>query len=174
MKKILAICMALVMIASLCTSTVFAADGLGDSSADVYIKVNGTGVTINKYSVDIEFGSMHFVYGASAIWDTELHDYVVSSGAGWAPESEGADKIKIVNHSDLPIAYSTAFEEISEKYGKITLATDPAAGQIEKCPIQAVSAPSRTLTVALSGDPKTFTDGFVELAKVIVTISPVS
>ena len=173
MKKILAIIVAIAMISSLCASVV-SADGLGDSSADVYIKVDEGGGTIHKYSVDIEFGNMHFVYGASAVWDSELHDYRVSSGADWLPEADGGDLIKIVNHSDLPITYSTAFEEISNKYGQITLAATPASGEIAKCPVQAVSAPSETLTVSLSGTPNDFTDGFVELAKVVVTIEPLA
>lgn len=172
MKKFLAILVAVAMLASLCVSVTAADNGLGDSSADVYIKVDDS-VTIHKYSVDIEFGNMHFVYGANAVWDSELHDYVISStDASWAPESDGGDMIKIVNHSDLPISYTTAFENVSETYGKITLDATPRAGTVEKCPVQAAVAPSVNLKVALTGEPATFTDGFVELAKVIVTIEP--
>ena len=171
MKKILAIFVAVALIATLC-ATVVSADGLGDSSADIYIKVDDEGATIHKYSVDIEFGDMHFIYGASAVWDSEKHDYYVSEDAAWAPQAEGSDKIRIINHSDLPIQYSTGFENISEKYGVIALAANPASGEIERCPIQAVSAPVQTLTVSLTGTPEIFTEDFVSLAKVIVTIEP--
>lgn len=173
MKKILAIFVAVCMIASLC-ATVVSADGLGDSSADIYIKVNEDGSTLHKYSVDIEFGNMHFVYGASAIWDSETHDYYVSEDATWMPESDGSDVIKIVNHSDLPIQYSTGFEDISEKYGAIAVTAEPSDGTIEKCPVQAASAPMQLLTVSLAGTPDIFTGDFVPFAKVIVTIEPVA
>lgn len=173
MKKILAIFVAVALIATLC-ATVVSADGLGDSSADIYIKVDDEGSTIHKYSVDIEFGDMHFVYGASAIWDSETHDYYVSEDAAWAPQAEGSDKIRIINHSDLPIQYSTGFEDISDKYGAIALAAEPASGEIERCPIGAANAPTQTLAVALTGTPEIFTDDFVSLAKVIVTIEPVT
>ena len=173
MKKIFAVLLAFLMIVSLCTSVV-SANGLGDSSADVYIKVDDEGSTIHKYSVDIEFGDMHFVYGASAVWDSETHDYYVSDDAVWAPEAQNSDKIRIFNHSDLPIKYSTAFDEISEQYGAIALAASPESGELERCPVQATSAPMQTLTVTLSGTPETFTNGFVSLAKVIVTIEPIT
>ena len=174
MKRLLAIFVAVALIASLCATVVSATDGLGDSSADIYIKVDDDGSTVHKYSVDIEFGNMHFVYGASAIWDSEIHDYYVSEDAVWAPESDGGDQIRIVNHSDLPIQYSTGFENVSEKYGAITVAATPTTGVIEKCPVQAASAPTELLTVALAGTPEIFTGDFVPFAKVIVTIEPVA
>ena len=106
MKKILAVILTVAMLFMLCMTTVIADSGMGDSSADVFIKVDED-VVIHQYSVDVEFGDMHFIYGASATWDSELHDYIFSDEAAWMPESQNSDRILLRNHSDSPVTYET-------------------------------------------------------------------
>ena len=173
MKKILAVILTVAMLSMLCMTTVIADSGMGNSCADVFIKVDED-VVIHQYSVDVEFGDMHFIYGASATWDSELHDYIFSDEAAWMPESQNSDRILLRNHSDSPVTYETNFDAISDKYGDITLAATPANGQIDKCPIKATEAPEQALQITLSGSPEIFTEDFVSLAKVIVTIAKVT
>ena len=173
MKKILAVILTVAMLSMLCMATVVADSGIGDSSADVFIKVDEN-VVIHQYSVDVEFGDMHFIYGASATWDSELHDYIFSENAVWMPESQNSDRILLRNHSDSPVTYTTSFDAISDKYGDIALTASPASGQIDKCPIKATDAPEQSLIISLDGAPETFTEDFVSLAKVTVTIAKVN
>lgn len=173
MKKVLAVFLTIAMLSMLCMSNVFADSGMGDSSADVFIKIDEN-VVIHQYSVDVEFGDMHFVYGSTATWDSELHDYIFSEDPVWTPQNQHSDRILIRNHSDSPVTYDTNFDAISDKYGDITLAATPANGQIDKCPIKATNAPEQALQITLAGSPETFTDDFVSLAKVIVTIAKVT
>ena len=174
MKKLLAVFLTIAMLSMLCMTSVFAAgSGMGDSSTDVFIKIDDD-IVIHQYSVDVEFGDMKFIYGATAIWDSELHDYVFSEDPVWMPESQNGDRILLRNHSDSPVTYTTSFDAISDKYGTIALEATPASGQIEKCPIKATDAPEQILTISLDGAPATFTEEFVSLAKVIVTIAKVN
>jgi hypothetical protein len=175
MKKIFAICLTVCML-SLCFSvSALAVEPGGSSSADIYILFEGE--MIPKYSVDIDFGDMTFVYTANAEWNSELHDYTITptEDSVWTPEREDGNRIVIVNHSDLPVAYRTTFENISDRFGELSLDAIGGDGQLAACPRHAAfaEAPSGSVTVSLDGIPKNLTGEKVILARVTVTISAV-
>ena len=168
MKKIVSVFLIIALAVSLFAYSVGAVDVGGSSSTDVYIKLDG--MVTNKYSIDITFGDMVFVYGANSVWDTELHDYVVSPEAEWNPETTGGNLVTITNHSDLPISYATSFEDVSRNYGNLTLSASAPTGVIEKCPVKAAVIPSVDFRVSLEGLPTSLTNEKVALAKIVVTI----
>ncbi len=173
MKKILATFLTVLMLVSCFSLSVFAIQPGGSSGADVYIKLDGD--VTDRYSIDVTFGDMTFVYRANAVWDPVKHDYVVveSEDTEWLAESLGGDKIEITNHSSLPISYETTFEKISFSYGELTLSALNGKGRIDRCPLKVAysEAPSETVTVSLDGVPENLTADKVTLARVVVTVS---
>ena len=76
MRKILAICLVAILILSTSALSVSAIQPGGSSGADVYIKYDET--EMSRYSIDIVFGDMTFVYDVYSVWDTEKHEYVIT------------------------------------------------------------------------------------------------
>lgn len=190
MKKILSIFMAVLMLAGLCTVTAFADFTIGgdkglaendlvspnNQTSSVDVKINLDGTVVHKYAIDVVFGDLLFSYGATSTWNPENHTYDVdSTNSKWACVS-GADEITIRNHSDLPVTYKAANSALNTLYGKLELtiknAEGTATGEIEACPVGATTAPSDTLTVAVSGTPSGLTKEAVTLSTITVTITP--
>lgn len=170
MKKFLIIALTLAMLCSLFTVNAFAAPiGAGDSvNADVEIQLGGT---INhKYSVDIEFTGMTFVYGNGATWNpvTKVYDY--ATDASW---TEGS--ITVTNSSDMPIKYTATKTTEATTYGEVTLNMANATNTIVKCEINGTPA-SATINVTLSGKPSLLSpsSGTVKLSNITVLIEAVS
>ena len=175
MRKILAICLVAILILSASALSVSAIQPGGSSGANVYIKYDET--EMSRYSIDIVFGDMTFVYDVYSVWDTEKHEYVITENgeSTWLPEKEGGDKIKIYNHSDLPIAYETTFENVSSAYGALVLTAIDGQGSLARCPLKATyeEVPSGVVTISLSGTPVGLSEEKVTLARVVVTIHAV-
>lgn len=62
------------------------------------------------YSIDIEYGSMQFVF-AKSVWDVNELDYVATDDSFWLGNDGSTNQIKIVNRSDADIEYSISVEK---------------------------------------------------------------
>lgn len=161
-KKIFAFFIAAAMISGM-TSTAFATsvDGSNPSStSDVKATYVQGSASDTIYSVDVVWGNMEFTYTApeEGTWNPNTHTY---DGAGtngvWSYE-DGANIIKMVNHSNTAasakVTYNTGadYQEISGTFEKSTLSTLTAVGTEYK------SAPSDSTTLSLSGALKESTE----------------
>lgn len=188
MKKIIPVILAVLLVIGMCTVSVSAftiggTDGIpagsastpiGSSQAEVNISASGT--TVNVYAVDINFGDMTFTYGTTTKWNPTTHKYEVVDGGTAEWSATGTPNIVIENHSDLSIDYAiAASNENQTTYGaKVQFGgQDTASGTIEKCPVEPVAVPSKTVTVSVvtEGTVQNITTTAVKLATITVTIT---
>lgn len=176
MKKFLTITLAIAMILTMGSISAFAAttnidEAPGSDSADVKAsyQAGSTGGTV--YSVDIEWGSLEFIYtdAAAGTWNPGTHTYDGAiTAAGWNCAS-GADEITITNHSnaaikaELTYASDAAHTTVTGAFDQSTLNLDTADG------IAVGSAPNATAKLTLSGTMAE-TAGTVTVGTVTVTI----
>lgn len=112
MKKIFALILAVIMIATM-SVTAFAAETVTTDGDEVEITVNGTynagGTAATTISVVVSWDSMEFTYtGASeGTWDPATHSYTGSIAAGWSTETA---TITVTNHSNSAITATCSFE----------------------------------------------------------------
>lgn len=123
------------------------------------------------YSVDVVWGNMKFTYTApgEGTWNPGTHSY---DGAGkegaWGCE-EGANVIKMINHSNAAVSASLtyykgdAYQEISGAFEKNTLSAPTAVGT------EYESAPSDSTTLGLNGALKESAEQ-VTVGTVILTL----
>lgn len=136
MKKIISVCLAVALAASMLCMNIFAAgttspdrivgkkpitnsvtDGVesfdpAHSSTDISIEFNGD--VSHRYAVDIVFENTTADFGSKFVWDVNKHQYVPSD-----PETGTADNatiqitptLTITNHSDNVVYYSTSVEK---------------------------------------------------------------
>ena len=57
------------------------------------------------YSIDIEYGSMQFVF-AKSVWDVNKLDYVATDDSFWLGNDGTTNSITVINRSDADIKYS--------------------------------------------------------------------
>ena len=62
------------------------------------------------YSIDIEYGSMNFVY-AKSVWDVNTHTYVSGDQSFWIGNDGITNSITIINRSDAEISFSATYEK---------------------------------------------------------------
>lgn len=154
-KKIFAFFMAAAMISGM-TSTVFAAsvdDSNPSNTSDVKATYVQGSTSDTIYSVDVVWGNMEFTYTApwEGTWNPGTHTY---DGAGkegvWSCE-DGANVIKMVNHSNAAVTANVAYNKgadyqgISGTFGKNTLSAPTAVGT------EYEAAPSDSTTLSLNG-----------------------
>lgn len=177
MKKIIALALALTMVFSMALS-VSAKETFGDgkdsyTSGDVNVVITIDGVHIvHKYAFDIVCGSMEFVYGESLEWNPDDYKYVPSGSAGdWNPADDEANKITVINHSDLPIYCEAEAEVTDTKNGNFTLAVS-AGDEIAACDVKTEKGSlSHTMTVTLEGAPSISYAKQIKIGSVVVTVS---
>lgn len=136
MKKIISVCLAVALAASMLCMNIFAAgttspdrivgnkpitnsvtDGVesfdpAHSSTDISIEFNGD--VSHRYAVDIVFENTTADFGSKFVWDVNKHQYVPSD-----PETGTADNatiqitptLTITNHSDNKVYYSASVEK---------------------------------------------------------------
>ena len=121
------------------------------SSVDVTAKYSAGKVT-DVYSVDIEWGSMEFEYtDESRVWNPETHKYETSGNSAWSCE-DGADEVKITNHSNKPVEVELSYTpsvDYSEISGSFNIASKTLDAAEENSAQE--SAPSFTSKLALTG-----------------------
>ncbi len=185
MKKFLSILLAVCMLVSLSSFSALAATVGGEGSATLPENATSQNITIllsgsvaSRFAVDITFGSLTFAYGGVSVWDPSSHDYVVSETTGWNPVSVGADLITIENHSDRAVAYTVETTKTNTSYDidgaplVITANKGATATRIAACSRLAVTAPSDTVTIGITGKPQgltTTTGDVLGNVKVVIT-----
>ncbi len=136
MKKIVSMCLSMMMVLSLSITT-FAIGNGESASTDVKATYNSGADSGKIYSVDISWQGMSFTYtDADTKWDPESHTYLPTSEPYW---SEGA--ITVTNHSNTGITAAASYiaesdyEDISMNFSndQVNVATadngvDGAAG----------------------------------------------
>lgn len=136
MKKIISVCLAVALAASMLCMNIFAAEkatpphvvgnrgAKGDftdgaesfndkeASTDISIKFNGD--VSHRYAVDIVFENTTADFGSKFVWDVNSHKYVPSeTGTGTADDAtiQITPTLTITNHSDNVVYYSTSVEK---------------------------------------------------------------
>lgn len=120
MKKAIAVLLSLALV--FCTGIVVLADDLADDTISSVEPENNTasknvtatytpGAEPATYSVDVIWGDLQFEYKApDKVWDPESHVYYEDSeNMGEWTAAEGANTIKVENHSSEPVEVSFAF-----------------------------------------------------------------
>ena len=151
MKKIISVCLAVALAASMLCMNIFAAgtpvvgsykgdvagasvnDGVGtftdtDSSTD--IKFTFSTESENRYAVDIEFAKTTGNFGANFVWDVNKHEYV-PNGTEIADDQviTIAPELTITNHSDLSVYYKTTIT--AETVAGLTITPSGATSSTE-------------------------------------------
>lgn len=126
------------------------------------------------YKVDVEWGSMQFVYkeASEGTWNPDKHAYEGAvSETGWSSESSD---ITLKNHSNTALTATLRF--ISRKNGVSGSFTDdktelalPSAAEGEYLN-NTENVPTATTNLSLSGDPGSF-NGEEAVGTVMVTIN---
>ena len=175
MKKLLALALALVMVFS-ATLSISAAEGndltLQNNSVDVKVTINGS--TIHKYSVELEYGSLTFSTTVSKEWDTKEYTYGNEKNSGWTCAA-GADQIKIINHSDLPVDYAitAAVTDEGKEIGEdLEISVANGSGQVRACTTQDTYGEVYAVaTVSVSGAPDKASVKDAKIGTVTVSVS---
>lgn len=111
MKKIFALVLAVMMIATMST-TAFAAETVTTDGGNATINVSGTynagDAADDVISVDVAWAGMEFTYNAASegTWDPATHSYTGSTTAGWSTETA---TITVTNHSNVAITATCSF-----------------------------------------------------------------
>ena len=111
MKKLIT-SLALIFVATLCLTVVFAADetvggGLGPHNVGVNGQYNPGLEKANVYSVDVAWENLTFVYKESdRSWNPETHQYELSNESGW---KESNATISVTNHSNADIVATPSY-----------------------------------------------------------------
>lgn len=112
MKKIFALVLAVMMIATMST-TAFAAETVTNDGGNATISVSGTysagGAAATKISVVVSWDAMTFTYteGSAGTWNPNTHSYEGTTNGGWSTETA---TITVTNHSNAAITATCSFE----------------------------------------------------------------
>lgn len=135
MKKLCAILLAVMMMATMSVSA-FAAEVTengGTSDIDVKATYQDGVSTISKISVNVSWEAMEFTYSISGTktWDEKTHTYKYNTSSGW---SDGK-KVTVTNHSDSAIKVEFDFKEdaayktVNGSFDKPTINLPSAVGK---------------------------------------------
>ena len=170
-KKILSIALCV----ALCFGMVLPAFAAGTPEAEYTGQTSGqvVNITINGdmvhvYLVDIEFTNPTFIYSSGSKWNPDTYQYEPSAGATWT----GTGTVKITNHSDLPVDYTVAKENVVNTYGPLDIEVTGGTGTIEKCNVgDARGSHNATATFKVTGTPTVAEITAQKLGEIKVTIA---
>lgn len=181
MKKLLIVCMSVVLVLSL-SVTVWAAASyshgvdLDPKEIPVTAKYVAASEADVVYSVDISWGSMEFTYTAGkAVWNPINHTYNTST-AVWTCEND-ENKITVINHSNAEVSCDLTYDKIVDS---VTGAFDsnsyyfPSASNQSYVGNLNAEALKFNAYLTLSGTLDSTTTTSTQVGTIIVTISPIS
>lgn len=171
-KKILSIALCV----ALCFGMVLPAFAAGTVEAeytgqtkgeDVNITISGD--VVHVYLVDIEFtNNPTFTYSSGSKWNPDNYQYEPSTAAEWM----GEGTVKITNHSDLPVHYTVAKENVVNTYGPLDIEVTGDTGTIAKCNVgDAHGSHNATATFKVTGTPTVSEITAQKLGEIKVTIT---
>lgn len=155
-KKLTAVAMTGMMVFGMGTS-VFAASPItavgGSDTGDVKATYVANTKANTVYSVDIEWGDMQYTYtiDSEGTWNPRTHQFDGASGAGKWSCAEGANQVKVTNHSNAAVkasfkyAAEEGYDEISGTFNENT--ADLATAE----DTDVEEAPTKTVELTLGG-----------------------
>lgn len=154
-KKLTAVAMTGMMVFGMGTS-VFAASPItavgGSDTRDVKATYAANTKAETVYSVDITWGNMQYTYtiASEGTWDPDTHTFKNASEGEWSC-GEGADQVKVTNHSNAAVKATFTYDAESE-YESITGSFNKQEATLGTAEGTEVSkAPTDTATLSLSG-----------------------
>lgn len=172
MKKILAIALCVVLCFCMAVPA-FAAEGTPEAdykgqTGNQNVNITISGDVIHVYLVDIEFTNPTFEYSTGSKWDPDTYQYKPSTSGTWT----GEGSVKITNHSDLPINYTVAAENVVNTYGPLQIDVTVGPGTVDKCNVgDAKNSHFATATYKVTGTPTVSEIAAQKLGEIKVTIS---
>lgn len=191
MKKIISVCLAVALAASMLCMNIFAA---GTTSPETLPNLVGTykgdkadnasvndgvasfdpanassdiDITFNqgiehRYAVDIVFSGVSANFGASLVWDVNTHTYVPA-------EADTKDKqavtitpsIEITNHSDMPVYYKTVVADASAPGLTLTVPAD-ATGSVVAATVGSSEGAKATVSANVTVTPSNANTSWAE------------
>lgn len=157
-KKLTAVAMTGMMVLGMGTS-VCAAEPItitkngGTASQEVKAKYTANQVAETVYSVDIAWGNMEYTYTieSEGRWNPKTHEFDEKSGTGRWTCSDGADKVKVTNHSNAAVNAEFDYEAEGE-YKGITGSFVDSTVNLETAEGTTVDqAPNKTVQLTLTG-----------------------
>lgn len=165
MKKIISVCLAVALAASMLCMNIFAAgtpvvghygetgkvaDGItasefGDTNSSSDIKFTFSTESENRYAVDIEFTDTSKSFGANFVWDVNNHKYVPNGTETADDEAITiSPELTITNHSDLSVYYKTAITAETVAGLTITPSGDTGSTEVAKSNIGSANVVTNT------------------------------
>lgn len=180
MKKLLIVCMSVVLVLSLSVTVWAAASssydvGLGSKEIPVTAKYVAASEADVVYSVDISWGSMEFTYTAGkAVWNPATHTYDTStSTAVWACEND-ANKITVINHSNAEVSCNLTYnKEIDSVNGEFAYNSYSFPSAVAYKNITNAEALSFNAYLTLSGTLNSTITTATQVGTIVVKISPI-
>lgn len=178
-KKLLCLILCTVIVSSLSITvwaeTITQNGGMTRNTITAYSDISDGGTI---YSVDINWGSLEFVYqNKVGTWNPATHTYD-DAVEGWKPVNVDGDKITITNHSNVPIntdisAITSSLEGLSILKPNGTSLNQVTESLLSAVGTEPANAPSVTVTVVPSGEFEGGTkDALVEVGTITITITP--
>jgi hypothetical protein len=174
LKKLACVVSALSLMACSCfqTAAVTISSPEGSDSVDVKAKYS-KGIVTDVYAVDIQWGAMEFEYtGAELKWNPETHKYEKQNEGKWSCE-QGANEIKVLNHSNKPVNVSFAYSAatgFSEIQGTFDTTSTMLPAAIENSDPE--TAPSAVALLTLTGELSENITSITKIGNATVTLSP--
>ncbi len=148
MKKLFALVLAVMMIATMSVTAFAATNEGGDTSINVkgtYVAAQGAG---EKISVDVEWAGMEFTYteGTAGEWLPNEHKYAANAAGAW---SDNKGTVTVTNHSNVAVtatlSFAPAVDGVIGTFDKNTLALASAENTA------VAEAPNDTAQFGISG-----------------------
>lgn len=164
MKKIISVCLAVALAASMLCMNIFAANLVGtykgdaagasvtdgvetftDTNSSSDIKFTFSTESENRYAVDIEFTDTSKSFGANFVWDVNNHKYVPNGTETADDEAITiSPELTITNHSDLSVYYKTTITAETVSGLTITPSGDTGSTEVAKSNIGSANVVTNT------------------------------
>lgn len=173
-KKLTAVAMTGMMVFGMGTS-VFAATPGDSDTRDVKATYAANSKAKTVYSVDIVWGDMQYTYTieSEGTWDPDTHKYTgASEGGRWSCD-DGANEVKVTNHSNAAVKAAFTYEAESD-YQLINGSFNKEDVTLKTAEDTEVSeAPTDTATLSLNGALKKNVTTPTKIGTATVTLSEV-
>lgn len=141
----------------------------GSTDIDVNGQYSDGTETVDVYSVDVEWGSMAFIYSVSGskTWNPETHAFDASTTGSWIANG---NEVTVTNHSSKPVMAEFSFQALSD-YTDLTARFDPASFDLlSGTETTRETADNKKTTLTLDGSLPASLAQFTKIGTVTVTL----